>query len=44
LKKTKEGDNIDEIKIKIQELSQSLQKIGSQMYKQGGEQKPGEQK
>ena len=44
LKKTKEGDNIEEIKIKIQELSQSLQKIGSQMYKQGGEQKPGEQK
>jgi len=34
LKKVKEGDNIEEIKAKIQELSLTLQKIGAQMYKQ----------
>jgi molecular chaperone DnaK len=33
LKKVKEGDNIDEIKLKIQELSQAIQKIGIEMYK-----------
>jgi molecular chaperone DnaK len=34
LKKAKEGDNIEEIKAKIQELSLTLQKIGAEMYKQ----------
>jgi molecular chaperone DnaK len=34
LKKVKEGDNIEEIKAKIQELSLTLQKIGAEMYKQ----------
>jgi len=33
LKKVKEGDNIEEIKAKIQELSQALQKIGLEMYR-----------
>lgn len=34
LKKAKEGDNLEEIKNKTEALSQSLQKIGSQMYGQ----------
>ncbi|MDD5753087.1 MAG: molecular chaperone DnaK [Candidatus Pacebacteria bacterium] len=34
LKKVKESDNIDDIKNKADALSQSLQKIGSQMYNQ----------
>jgi len=33
LKKAKEGNNIEEIKAKIQELSQTIQKIGIEMYK-----------
>jgi molecular chaperone DnaK len=33
LKKVKEGDNIEDIKNKIQELSQTIQKIGMEMYK-----------
>jgi len=37
LKKAKEGDNIDEIKAKMQNLSLALQKIGAQMYGQGGQ-------
>jgi len=37
LKQVKESDNIEEIKQKIQELSQSLQKIGMEMYKGYGE-------
>jgi molecular chaperone DnaK len=36
LKKVKDGDNIDEIKNKTAELSQVIQKIGEQMYKQPG--------
>ena len=44
LKKVKDGDNMDEIRQKTQELSQSAQKIGEQMYKeQGGQQKPPEE-
>lgn len=39
LKKVKEGDNIEEIKIKTQELSQVIQKAGAEMYKQTSEQK-----
>ncbi|MFA5743081.1 MAG: molecular chaperone DnaK [Candidatus Paceibacterota bacterium] len=46
LKKVKDGDNIEEIKSKTQDLSQSLQKIGAQMYQQQGPQtgqQPGQQ-
>jgi molecular chaperone DnaK len=46
LKKVKDGDNIDEIKQKSQELSQIIQKIGAEMYKATGgqqdQQKPPE--
>ncbi len=45
LKKVKDTDNIDDIKQKTQDLSQSIQKIGAEMYKQqpgAGEQKPPE--
>ena len=45
LKKVKDSDNIDEIKSKTQELSQAIQKIGAELYKQqppkGGEDKKG---
>ncbi len=34
LKNAKEGDNIEDIKSKTSELSQAIQKIGAQMYKQ----------
>jgi len=34
LKKAKEGDKIEEIKAKTSELSQTIQKIGAQMYQQ----------
>ena len=44
LKKVKDGDNIDETKGKIQELSQAIQKIGDEMYKAGGEKKDEGQK
>ncbi|MFA5248956.1 MAG: molecular chaperone DnaK [Candidatus Paceibacterota bacterium] len=40
LKKVKDGDNIDLLKSKTQDLSQSLQKIGAQAYQQ---QQPGSQ-
>jgi len=44
LKKVKDGDNIEEIKQKTADLSQVIQKIGAEMYKQtGGEQKPPEE-
>ena len=43
LKKVKEGDNVDEIKQKTAELSQTIQKIGAEMYKQTGGQKPPEE-
>jgi len=43
LKKAKEGDNIENIKNKTQKLSQSLQKIGAELYRQakGKEDKKG---
>ncbi len=44
LEKEKEGDNIDEIKNKTAELSQVIQKIGAEMYKTAGEEKPPEEK
>jgi len=45
LKKVKDSDNIDEIKIKTSELSQAIQKIGAQMYgqQQGQQSSQGEQ-
>ncbi len=33
LKKAKDGDNIEEIKNKTQELSQTIQKVGAELYK-----------
>jgi molecular chaperone DnaK len=36
LKKVKDGDNAEEIKNKTAELSQAIQKIGEQMYKDAG--------
>jgi len=33
LKKVKDGDNIEEIKIKTQELSLAIQKVGAEIYK-----------
>ena len=42
LKKVKDSDDIEEIKSKTQELSQSIQKVGAEMYKQAGQQKPPE--
>lgn len=43
LKKVKDTDNIEDIKIKTAELSQTIQKIGAELYKQsGGQQKPPE--
>lgn len=44
LKKVKEGDNIEEIKTKTADLSQTIQKIGAEMYKQTNEQKKEGQK
>ena len=40
LKKTKEGDNIEEIKNRTSELSQVIQKAGAELYRQAGEKKP----
>jgi len=42
LKKTKESENIEEIKSQTQDLSQAIQKIGAEMYKTSGEKKEGE--
>jgi molecular chaperone DnaK len=42
MKKVKESDNIEDIKAKTAELSQTIQKIGSQVYQQGQQQKPSE--
>ncbi|MBZ9571983.1 molecular chaperone DnaK [Patescibacteria group bacterium] len=42
LKGVKEGDNIEEIKNKTQELSQAIQKIGAEMYKKASPEKPKE--
>jgi len=43
LKKVKDGDNIEEIKQKTQELSQTIQKVGAEMYKAAQEKKPPEE-
>jgi len=50
LKKVKDGDNIDDIKNKTNDLSQIIQKVGAEMYKtagsqqdQQGQQKPPEE-
>ncbi|MGB2761980.1 MAG: molecular chaperone DnaK [Minisyncoccales bacterium] len=40
LKKVKDSDNIDEIKVKTSDLSQTIQKIGAQMYGQQPGQEP----
>ncbi|KPJ55888.1 molecular chaperone DnaK [Parcubacteria bacterium DG_74_2] len=40
LKQVKDSDNIEEIKNKTSELSQAIQKIGAEMYKQAEEKKP----
>jgi len=40
LKKVKDSDNIEELKTKTQDLSQAIQKIGSEMYKATQEKKP----
>jgi len=42
LKKVKEGDNVEEIKQKTSELSQAIQKIGMEMYRKTGPEKPEE--
>ena len=42
LKKVKDGDNIEDIKQKSAELSQTIQKIGAELYKASQERKPGE--
>jgi len=42
LKKAKDSDNIEEIKQKTADLSQLIQKVGSEMYKASDRQKPEE--
>jgi len=42
LKKVKEGDNVDETKQKTAELSQTIQKIGAEMYRATGGKPPKE--
>ncbi|HXK32063.1 MAG TPA: molecular chaperone DnaK [Candidatus Paceibacterota bacterium] len=45
LKKVKDGDNIEEIKQKTSDLSQSVQKVGTELYQQAQKQeKPKEEK
>ncbi len=39
LKKVKEGDNIEEIKNKTQDLSQAIQKVGTEIYRKAAEKK-----
>jgi len=41
LKKAKDGDNIEKIKNKTQELSNVIQKIGAELYKTNQEKKSG---
>jgi len=43
LKKVKEGDNVEEIKQKTSDLSQTIQKVGVEIYRQSGGQKPPEE-
>ncbi|MCK4781510.1 molecular chaperone DnaK [Candidatus Parcubacteria bacterium] len=44
LKQVKDGDNIEDIKSKTSELSEAIQKIGTEMYKQTEEKKPESEK
>ena len=44
LKKARDSDNIEEIRQKITDLSQVVQKIGAEMYRTDGEKKPPEEK
>jgi len=44
LKKVKDSDNLDEIKNKTSELSQAIQKVGAELYKQTQEKKTQEKK
>jgi molecular chaperone DnaK len=44
LKKVKDGDNIEEIKGKTEELSQAIQKVGAAMYQASQPQQPEEPK
>lgn len=44
LKKAKDGDNLEEIKSKTQELSQTVQKMGAELYKQAKEEPQDEKK
>jgi len=43
LKKVKDSDNLDEIKSKTSELSSAIQKVGAELYKATGGQKPPEE-
>ena len=40
LKESQKGDNIDDIKSKTKDLSETIQKIGAELYKQGSPQNP----
>ncbi|MDK2948987.1 MAG: molecular chaperone DnaK [Patescibacteria group bacterium] len=44
LKKVKDSDNIEEIKKATEKLSESIQKVGAQMYQQQQEEQPKEEK
>ena len=44
LKKVKDGDNLDEINAKSSELSQVIQKVGEELYKQSAKQQKPEDK
>jgi len=44
LKNAQKSDNIEEIKSKTQDLSQAIQKIGAELYKQSGQSKPEDKK
>ena len=43
LKKVKEGDDMEDMKTKTQELSQAIQKVGAELYQKSNEQKPTDQ-
>lgn len=44
LKKVKDGDNIEDIKKATEKLSESIQKVGAQMYQQQQQEQPKEEK
>ena len=43
LKKVKEGNDMEDMKTKTQELSQAIQKVGAELYQKSNEQKPTDQ-